>query len=128
MEISLHFFQFLVDKFTLLDLDPHIECGSRSRRENECGSGSGSTALKKTLFNILVFFYDFLLFLGSDLTKRFRSGWIRVRNTAQEDIIFKIFQNLLVDGFETLVSRQFRTYWTITVCHDRHLCVVSELG
>ena len=38
----LAFFQFLVDKFTLLDPDPDplIECGSRSRRENECGSGS----------------------------------------------------------------------------------------
>ena len=34
----LAFFQFLVDKFTLLDPDPHIECGSGSRRENECGS------------------------------------------------------------------------------------------
>ena len=36
----LAFFQFLVDKFTLLDLDPHIECwsGSVSKRENECGS------------------------------------------------------------------------------------------
>ena len=30
-------------KFSLLDPDPHIECGSRSRRENE--RGSGSTAL-----------------------------------------------------------------------------------
>ena len=26
--------------FTLLDPDLHIECGSGSRRENECGSGS----------------------------------------------------------------------------------------
>ena len=34
----LAFFQSLVDKFTLLDPDPHIESGSR--RENECGSGS----------------------------------------------------------------------------------------
>ena len=34
-----------VDKFTLLDPDPHIECESGSRRENECGSGSRSTAL-----------------------------------------------------------------------------------
>ena len=34
----LAFFQFVVDKFTLLDADPdpHIECGSGSRRENEC--------------------------------------------------------------------------------------------
>ena len=31
-------FQFLVDKFTLLDPDPHNECVSGSRRENECGS------------------------------------------------------------------------------------------
>ena len=40
----LPFFQFLVDKFTLLDPDPQIECecgsGSGSRRENEYGSGS----------------------------------------------------------------------------------------
>ena len=28
----LAFFQFLVDKFTLLDSDPHIECGFGSRR------------------------------------------------------------------------------------------------
>ena len=27
-----------MDKFTLLFPDPHIECGSGSRRENECGS------------------------------------------------------------------------------------------
>ena len=38
--MELAFFQFLVDKFTLLDPDPdpHIEWGSGSRRENECGS------------------------------------------------------------------------------------------
>ena len=48
----LSFFQFLVDKFTLLDSDPelHIECGSGSRRENY--SGSGSTALH---FNYIKF-------------------------------------------------------------------------
>ena len=34
----LAFFQFSVEIFTLLDPDPHIECGSGSRRENECGS------------------------------------------------------------------------------------------
>ena len=34
----LAFFQFVVDKFTLQDADPHIECGSGFRRENECRS------------------------------------------------------------------------------------------
>ena len=34
----LAFFLSSVDKFTLLDPDTHIECGSGSRRENECGS------------------------------------------------------------------------------------------
>ena len=32
------FIQVLGDKFTLLDPDPQSECGSGSRRENECGS------------------------------------------------------------------------------------------
>ena len=41
--ISLHFFLLLSLNFSLLDPDPHIECGSRTRREND--SGSGSTAL-----------------------------------------------------------------------------------
>ena len=36
----LAFFLFLVDIFTLLDPDTHIEYGSGSRRENEYGSGS----------------------------------------------------------------------------------------
>ena len=37
LAISLH---FLVDKFTLLDPDPHFECGSGSgsRKQYECGS------------------------------------------------------------------------------------------
>ena len=34
----LAFIQVLGDKFTLLDPDPQSECGSGSRRENECGS------------------------------------------------------------------------------------------
>ena len=34
----LAFFAVLVDKFTLLDPDPHIEWGSGSRSENECES------------------------------------------------------------------------------------------
>ena len=34
----LAFFCFYLKKFSLLDPDPHIECWSRSRSENECGS------------------------------------------------------------------------------------------
>ena len=36
--IFLGFFLFFPSNFPLLDPDPHIECVSGSRRENECGS------------------------------------------------------------------------------------------
>ena len=34
----LAFFCYYLKKISLLDPDQHIECGSLSRRENECGS------------------------------------------------------------------------------------------
>ena len=66
LPISFHFFHSYFFSFPLLDLHLNIECRSRSRRENECGSmwigsesmwiGLGPTALP---INVIFSSFDF---------------------------------------------------------------------
>ena len=66
LPISFHFFRSYFFNFPLLDLHLNIECRSRSRRENECGSmwigsesmwiGLGPTALP---INVIFSSFDF---------------------------------------------------------------------
>ena len=49
ISITVNFLAFLLFFFfniSLLDPDPHIECGSRSRRKKECGFRSTALAIR----------------------------------------------------------------------------------
>ena len=54
----------VIFQFSLMDPDPHLECGPGSKRENDCGSGSIAQVLASALplvyQQVLCLFHKFL--------------------------------------------------------------------